>query len=179
MLRTPEGLGSVLDSLAAVRMGQGRLVDAVPLLERSLSIARELGYHPAIVIALTQLAWCRAHQGDLGTAAGEALEALELCRSHRDDLRLGPIETAAAVLARSDRGPVAARLLAACAWAREQHGMSLTPLEAGRVAADRAWLARTLEEPALAAASETARELAVEGALELATRELRRAHPAW
>jgi tetratricopeptide (TPR) repeat protein len=177
-LRTPEGLGSALDSLAAVRLGQDRPADAVPLLERSLSIARELGYHPGIVIALTQLAWCGAHLGDLGTAAGQALEALELGRRLPDDLRLGAVETAAGVLVGSGRGEVAARLLAACARAREQQGISLTPLEARRVAADRAWLAGTHPMPA-PPATESAPDPGVEGALELATRELRRAHPAW
>jgi tetratricopeptide (TPR) repeat protein len=177
-LRTPEGLGSALDSLAVVRMGQDRLEDAVPLLRRSLSIARELGYHPGIVIALTQLAWCEAHLGELGTAAGRTLEALELARDLPDDLRLGAVETASTVLVGSGRGDVAARLAAACTRLREQLGIGLAPLEARRVAADRAWLASTQPMP-VRSAIEAEPGLDVEGALELATRELRRAHPAW
>lgn len=184
-LRTPEGLGSVHDSLAVVRMGQGRPAEAVPLLERSEEIARELGYRPGTAIALTQLAWCRAQVGDLSTGAGEALEALELVRELEVDLQLGALDAAAAVLARSGRSQAARQLLEAADRVRAEEDVPLTPLEARRLEADREVLAAPsalsgAEAPAaLTGAADGPVQLTVPEALELAARELRRAHPAW
>jgi predicted ATPase len=178
-LRTPEGVAEATDSLAALRIGQGRIFEAIVLLERSLTISRELTYHPGIAVALTQLAWCRAHRGDLGGSAGDALQAVEISRTLGPDLRLAAIECAAAVLAASGRPCEARTLLDAAARAREELDIRLTPLEERRVAAERDALATASDPRARRCESHDDTSASLEEALDLATRELRRAQPAW
>ncbi|KAB7741948.1 tetratricopeptide repeat protein [Nostocoides sp. F2B08] len=178
-LRTPEGIGEAAETLAAVRIGQGRVFEAIVLLERSLAIFRELTFHPGIATALTQLAWCRAHRGDLGGAAGDALQAVELSRSLGLDLQLAAIEGAAAVLGASGRPCDARSLLDLVAAVREEHDYPLTPLEAHRIEAERASLAASAASGHRPCESGDAPPDTVEGALAFATRELRRAQPAW
>ena len=177
-LRTPEGIGEAAESLAAVRIGQGRIFEAIVLLERSLAIFRELTYHPGIATALTQLAWCRAHRGDLGGAAGDALQAVELSRSLGMDLQLAAIEGAAAVLAASGRPCDARSLLDLAAAVREEHDYPLSPLEAHRIEAERAALA-SRDSALRSCESADDPPDTVDAALVFATRELRRAQPAW
>jgi tetratricopeptide (TPR) repeat protein len=178
-LRTPEGVAEATDSLAALRIGQGRIFEAIVLLERSLTISRELTYHPGIAVALTQLAWCRAHRGDLGGSAGDALQAVEISRTLGPDLRLAAIECAAAVLAASGRPCEARTLLDAAARAREELDIRLTPLEERRVAAERDALTTASDPRARRCESHDDTSASLEEALDLATRELRRAQPAW
>ena len=178
-LRTPEGIAEAAETLAAVRIGQGRVFEAIVLLERSLTIFRELGYHPGIATALTQLAWCRAHRGDLGGAAGDALQAVELSRTLGLDLQLAAIESAAAVLAASGRPCDARSLLDLAAATREEQDYPLTPLEAHRVEAERRGLSASAESHLRPCESAEEPPDTVEGALGFATRELRRAQPAW
>jgi predicted ATPase/class 3 adenylate cyclase/Flp pilus assembly protein TadD len=177
-LGTPEGLAEAAESLAELRIGQGRIFEAIVLLERSLGIFRELTYHPGIAVALTQLAWCRAHRGDLGGAAGEALQAVELSRTLDTDHQLAAIECAGAVLAASARSCEARVLLEAAAQARERLDIRLTPVEQRRVDAERAALA-SVPDPRSRPCPADEDPPGVEQALDLATRELRRAQPAW
>jgi predicted ATPase/class 3 adenylate cyclase/tetratricopeptide (TPR) repeat protein len=178
-LRTPEGIGQTAESLAEVRIGQGRIAEAVVLLERALARFREMTSHAGIAVSLTQLAWCHTHLGDLGAAAGEALQAVELSRALDTDNRLRAIESAAAVLAGSGRGSAAARLFAAAAWGREEHAIPLTPLEARRAASERAKLQAVVGMEVPAQSADQGQLPSVEEALDLAVRELRRSHPAW
>jgi predicted ATPase/class 3 adenylate cyclase len=178
-LQTPEGMGEAAESLAEVRMGQGRVAEAVPLLERALAMSCELGFRPRMSVALAQLAWCRAQLGDLAAAAGDALRAVELSRTLGTDLRLDGVEASAAVLAASGHRGVAARLLAAAARGREELGVPLTQLDARRVAAERAALADVTDAAAPSPSGEEDAIRRLDEALDLATRELRRAQPAW
>ena len=103
--RTQRGVDALRRHGSTLR-DSGRVSDAEPFYERSLTLAREIGYDAGIAHALNCLATIAQLHGDLTTASTryrEALEIAERCGEHR---LVGMIEQNLGVLAdtRGNRG---------------------------------------------------------------------------
>jgi non-specific serine/threonine protein kinase len=147
------GQAASLFALGRIAMLRGELGQAHALLDRTLTLSREQGDRQGIAAALNTLAQLARIEGDPTQAVALHRSALRHYRAVDDRGNLASsLETLAGALGEIGEPERAARIFAAAAALRDQHGTPILPAEAQMVEADVARVRSALGQRAFAEA---------------------------